>query len=86
LKRYLRHSVSVFNRNQIKVGTLSLELRYMDKEELIGFVYSPQNNPNYTKRTNQIKIDPLKVAIKSNLSGEAIMKRNQSFLQETLIK
>lgn len=40
----------MFNKNQIKVGTISLELRYMDKEELINFVYSPQNNPDFTKR------------------------------------
>ena len=31
MKRYLRQEVSMFNKNQIKVGTVALELRYMDK-------------------------------------------------------
>lgn len=41
LKRYIKHRVSMFNKNGIKLGTLLLEYRYVEKQELLDLLYSP---------------------------------------------
>jgi hypothetical protein len=65
------------------VGFIALELRYMDKDELIGFVYSPQNNPNFTKRHSHANIIAKATAKLSPTLHKPNMKKNQSFLQES---
>lgn len=42
LRRYIQQRVPVFNKTGVKVGSLLLDLRYLEKQELLDLLYSPQ--------------------------------------------
>jgi hypothetical protein len=40
-KRYIKHRVSLLNKNGIKLAALIVEYRFVEKKELLDLLYSP---------------------------------------------
>lgn len=40
-KRFITHSFPLFDQKNEKMGTLKVDLRYVDKQEILDLLYSP---------------------------------------------
>ena len=47
-RRYIHYRVPLFSRNGIRIGSLLLDYRFIEKQELLDLIYSPNSKLSQT--------------------------------------